>query len=354
MKTKVLLSTSAKSISPYQWENIAMENPLRFDSNTLPFPPPSVKSYLNDMNNACPINEYTDPSYRKLTRLLSDYENVPVTSITITNSGDEAIDILAKAFLNPGDYFITTPPTYEMFAIQCAINKGKSLEIPLGKAFEVNETEIIRLSNNPRSKLLFLVNPNNPTGSVISQKTIETMVNKSNCIVVVDEAYREFYGPTSTPLLSKYPNLVILRSFSKFAGLAGARIGYLIASKTLTRSFNAIRFPMGVSYLSYRLAETVLENDRNWMKQQYEMIKRERERLSMELETLGFLVYPSQANFLLVNMGTTAQTICQQLKTKNISVRNRSALPYLNGCVRITVRSSQENDRLIGALKEIT
>jgi len=352
-KLQNYLSNTAKMFQPYQWEDAPVGS-LRFDTNTLPFPPPSLKIFLNEMRKKCLINEYADSSYKKLRQLIAKYEKVDISMVTVTNSGDEAIDILAKTFLNPGDFFITTPPTYEMFTIQCEINNGKPLPIPLvSKQWNVDTQKIIQGSRKEKVKLIFLVNPNNPTASVIPPEVIETIVKKSKAIVIVDEVYREFYGKTSIPLLKKYNNLVILRSFSKFAAMAGARIGYLIANPDHSKKFDAIRFPMGVSYLSYKLAETVLENDRSWINEQVEMIKNERERLAEQLTQLGFYVYPSQANFLLVDMGDKAKKICQKLKTKNIIVRDRSSKPYLAGCVRITVRSPKVNKQLVSTLKEL-
>lgn len=354
MNTKTLVSKQAQLASPYQWEDMAVKNSLRFDSNTLPFPPPSINRFISDMKSYCPINEYADPTYKKLKELLSAYEKIPPSGITITNSGDEAIDILAKSFLNPGDYFVTTPPTYEMFSIQCQINRGKNFEVPLqGISFEVNAKAIIQIAQRAQTKMVFLVNPNNPTGSTIPLETIEKIVKQSNCVVVVDQAYGEFCGKTAIPLVKKYKNLVILKSFSKFAGLAGARIGYLIANTSLSTTFDTIRFPMGVSYLSYKLAETVLANDQAWMKKQVVMIKRERERLTQALRELGFFVYPSEANFLLVDMGNNASTIYKKLKSMGILVRDRSSKPYVKGCVRITIRSAIENATLITALKKV-
>lgn len=348
------LSEVGKNTIPYQWEDIPVGKTLRFDANTLPYPPGRLSTFFEKMSNNCPINEYSDPSYRKLKKMISDYENVSQDMITVTNSGDEAIDILAKTFLNPGDYFITTPPTYEMFEIQCGINKGRSLPIPLViENFEVNADQVIKKSKNPRVKITFLVNPNNPTASITSQEIIEKIVKNSDTIIVVDEAYREFYGKTAVPLLSKYKNLVILRSFSKFAAMAGARIGYLIANTLLAEKFDSIRFPMGVSFFSYKLAEFVLEQDRQWIKRQVQMIVAERKRLTDELTKLSFYVYPSFANFLLVKIGDNASSICTKLKEKGIIIRDRSKKQYLEGCVRITVRSKQENDQLIRSLKEI-
>lgn len=354
MKLDRYLSDVAQLINPYQWEDVPMGNVMRFDTNTLPFAPTSLYKFLTLLKKGCPINEYADPSYKKLKQLVADYENVDKSMITITNSGDEAIDILAKTFLNPGDYFITTPPTYEMFGIQCGINRGLNLEVPLtGENFLIKGEKIVDEGKKAKVKLIFLVNPNNPTASIIPQETIENIVRNSEAIVVADETYREFYGKTSVPLLKKYKNLVILRSFSKFAALAGARIGYLIADKKLSQKFDAIRFPMGVSFLSYKLAETVLEKDKGWIKKQIVIIKKEREKLASELTRLGLFVYPSRTNFLLVKIGNRASNICTKLKKKGIIIRDRSKKKYLEGCVRITVRSPRENKRLVKVLKEI-
>jgi len=348
------LSKVAKSVNPYQWEGAELGKSLRFDANTIPFPPRSLAIFLEDMKKNCPINEYTDPSYRRLKQLIAQYEGVNTGMITVTNSGDEGIDILAKTFLNTNDYFIVTPPTYEMFTIQCEINKGKLLEVPLiKKTFEVDAEKIIWESKNKKVKLIFLCNPNNPTGTVIPSKTIEKIIRESSSIIVVDEVYREFYGKSSVPLLSKYSNLVILRSFSKFAAIAGARVGYLIANPFLTQKFESIRLPMGVSSFSAKLAEVVMEKDRDWIRQQVKMIIKERKRLTQELNDLGFYVICSQSNFLLVRLGQQAKIICKKLKQRGIVIRDRSDKKYLEGCVRITVRSPKENNRLIRTLKEI-
>ncbi len=353
MKKKNYLSEIAQKIDPYTWE-FGDGNEVRFNSNTVPCQPKSLQLFLEDMFKTCPINEYADPNYSDLKQLLANYENISAENITITNSGDEAIDIVAKTFLNPNDFFIITPPTYEMFSIQSGINRGIPLEIPLSKdTWKIDAEKIITATKNPKAKLIFLCNPNNPTGSIIPQKDIKKIVKQANAIVVVDETYREFFGETSVPLLEKYKNLVILRSFSKFAGMAGARIGYLLANKFLTQKFNGIRFPMGVSFFSYKLAERVLKNDREWIKKQIEIIKRERSRLTEALKSFGFFVYPSEANFLLVKIGNKVTDIYQKLKEKGIFIRDRSDKKNLEGCVRITIRSPKENTMLIYAIEEI-
>ena len=351
---KKILSEMAQKITPYQWAKNVGPEVLRFDTNTLPSPPPCVNEFLSTLINNCPINEYGDPSYKKLKNLISKYENIPEKTITVTNSGDEALDIIGKAFLNDGDYFLIQPPTYEIFKSQCEINRGRAVEVPLlKKTFKSDVKNVIKVLKNSPIKITFICNPNNPTGTVTEIDEIELVLKNASGIVVVDEAYREFYGVTCVPLLAKYNNLVILRSFSKFGAMAGARVGYLIANEKLSQVFDAIRFPLGVSYFSCKLAEKLLEQDQKWIKNQTRMIKKEREKLSQSLIKLGLFVYPSQANFLLVNFGEKANEICQKLKENNILVRDRSNKKYLEGCVRITIRNQNQNNILINNLKKI-
>lgn len=353
-KASVLLSDVAKKVNPYQWEEGISDAILRFDSNTLSTAPPSVKKLLQDLQENCPINEYSDPSYSRLRKLIAEYEGVYSTMITVTNSGDEALDILAKTFLNPSDPFIIQPPTYEMFKIQSEINRGVPIEVPLlENSFQVDVKNVIKVAKKVNAKITFICNPNNPTGTVSSNRDIEKIIQSSSGIVLIDEAYREFYGTSALPLLKKYPNVVVLRSFSKFGAMAGARVGYLIASSEISQIFDAIRLPMGVSYFSYKLAEFLLKNDATWIRQQAENITNERKYLTKELINMGLHVYPSSANFLLVKIGARAKEVCEKLKKKNILIRDRSTKKYLEGCVRITVRNREQNDALIKNLRKI-
>jgi len=351
---KNILSDMAKKIEPYQWTKNVAPDVLRFDTNTLPFPPPSVKTLIADLKSNCPINEYDDPSYSKLKNLIADYEGVDKDMLTITNSGDEALDVIGKAFLNDGDYFLVQPPTYEMFKLQCEINRGRAVEVPLlPNTFEIDVKTIIAILKKQPIKITFVCSPNNPTGTIAPLSIIKKIAKTSSGIVLVDEAYREFSGITSVPLLKKYSNIVILRSFSKFGAMAGARVGYLIANQKLSQVFDAIRFPLGVSYFSCRLAELLLTEDLGWIKKQTIQIIKEQKYLTNILKKLGLKVYPSRANFLLVKIGPNASIVSQKLKDKNILVRDRSKKKYLDGCVRITVRSPKENNILIKNLQKI-
>src|SRR3989339_155482 len=194
---KKILSKMAQNIVPYQWAKNVGSEVLRFDTNTLPDPPPCTNEFLKRLINNGPINEYGDPSYAKLKKLISKYENTPVETITVTNSGDEALDIIGKAFLNDGDYFLIQPPTYEMFELQCKINRGKTVEVPLLKnTYKSDIKNVIKTISTLPIKITFVCNPNNPTGTVTEQKDIELILKKAPEIVLVDEAYQEFYGTT--------------------------------------------------------------------------------------------------------------------------------------------------------------
>lgn len=353
-RKKNLLSEIAKKVIPYQWEKGDLDGYLRFDTNTPPYPPYGLNEFLGLMEKNCPVNEYGDPNYTRLKKLIADYEGVNPGMVSITNSGDEDIDVLGKTFLNPGDGFITTPPTYEMYDLQCVINKGINIEVPLTESdYSLDTDKVIATANKFNAKIIFLCNPNNPTGTTIGQKNIGKILKNTGSILVVDEVYREFYGQSSLSLLTRFKNLVILRSFSKFASLAGARIGYLLADPLYVQKFEAIRFPMGVSFLSYKLAEFVLEKGMKQADENIKIIISEREKMRSDLTALGLFVYPSKTNFLLAKFGKKSNNICRLLKEKKIIVRNRSNKKYLKGCVRITVRTPEENRILISTLKEI-
>lgn len=354
MNNNSIFSEMAKKITPYQWATGVSSDVLRFDTNTLSSPPPSVISLIRDLKKNCPVNEYNDPSYKKLKKLIAKYEGVVTEMITITNSGDEALDVIAKAFLNPGDFFVIQPPTYEIFKSQCEINNGIALNVPLlPEDFAIDLKNLLKTIRENPAKITFICNPNNPTGTVTSSDIIATVAKNTKGVVVVDEAYREFYGISSVPLIAKYPNIVVLRSFSKFGAMAGARVGYLIANKKISQVFDAIRFPLGVSMFSAKLAELLLRKDLGWIKKQVAIINRERTLLTKNIVELGFKVYPSQSNFILVNFGGRASEIADKLKQKKVLIRDRSKKNYLQGCARITVRSPEQNMILIRKLKEI-
>ncbi|OIP96717.1 histidinol-phosphate transaminase [Candidatus Wirthbacteria bacterium CG2_30_54_11] len=359
-KSLSYLKPYISKIEPYQWEDsedavkqkYGLDRILHFDTNTAPTPPPCYDRWLEILKSDRKINEYKDFTYETLQALLASYTEVPKEQVVVTASGDEGIDILSKATLGPGDRFVISSPTYSMYKIQGTLMGAEAIDVPLrAPDFTLDETALIAATQT--AKLLYICNPNNPIGTLQPRSTVERIISSSPCLVVVDEAYFEFGGESVQDLVLRYDNLVILRTFSKFAALAGARVGYLITNPTLADSLNAIRFPMGISYPSMEIARLVLTEDREWIRSNVSMIKLEREQMQNALTALGLQVYPSSTNFLLVRLGEQAERIVQALKEQGLLVRNYAANRFVPLCVRITIRSPEENAILLQSLKGI-
>lgn len=305
-------------------------------------------------DNEVSLNRYPDPMQIELKDKISKIKGLPIENIFLGNGSDEAIDILFRAFCNPGkDNVIVCPPTYGMYEVSANINDVEVKKVPLTKEEFQLDIETILKSIDTSTKLIFICCPNNPTGNGVAWNSIKTILEKFNGIVVVDEAYINFASYRSLiPELLNYPNLVILQTLSKAWGLAGLRVGMAFASEPIIDIFNKIKPPYNINVASQKIALDALNNiDKinNWIKE----IVSERQKLRTEIEKLSFVlkVYPSEANFLLVKT-TDANKLYHFLESKQIIVRNRNNVMLCEGCVRITIGTKQENIELIKALKE--
>ncbi len=310
----------------------------------------SMGSPIDDITEN--VNRYPDPQQTELKKKISTIKGVPVESIFIGNGSDEAIDILFRAFCDPGkDKVIVCPPTYGMYEVSAAINDVSVIKINLTTETFQLETEKIISAFDPNVKLIFLCCPNNPTGNGVKAADIKLLLEKFSGIVVVDEAYINFASYKSLLAeLPNYPNLVILQTLSKAWGMAGLRIGMAFASSQIINVFNKIKPPYNINAISQQLAGEALENIElvnSFIKE----IVSEREKLSASLKNFPFIkkVYPSEANFLLVKMDNPKR-LYDFLISKQIIVRDRSKAPLCEGCLRITVGTKEENLRLIQTL----
>jgi histidinol-phosphate aminotransferase len=302
------------------------------------------------------LNRYPDPMQIDVKEKISKIKGLPIENIFLGNGSDEAIDILFRAFCNPGkDSVIVCPPTYGMYEVSANINDVAVKKVPLTKDEFQLDVDTILKSMDATTKLIFICCPNNPTGSSVVWNSIKTILEKFNGIVVVDEAYINFASYRSLiPELLNYPNLVILQTLSKAWGLAGLRVGMAFASEPIIDIFNKIKPPYNINVASQKIALDALNNiDKinNWIKE----IVSERQKLKTEIEQLSFVlkVYPSEANFLLVKT-TDANKLYHFLESKQIIVRNRSTVTLCEGCLRITIGTAKENETLIKELKEFS
>lgn len=300
------------------------------------------------------FNRYPDPYQFALKSEISNIKEVRPTQIFLGNGSDEAIDLLYRAFCNPGkDNVILLPPTYGMYEVSASINDVEIRKVPLTADFQLQPEKILAQAND-NSKILFICSPNNPSANKVKREEILFLLRNFKGLVVVDEAYIDFSDePSFTTHLDEYPNLLVMQTFSKAWGLASLRLGMAFASEEIIRILNKIKPPYNISGLTQ---ETVLAAIRNKdkVKTMIREILEEREFLQAELAKLSIIqkIHPSHANFLLVKIPNAGQ-VYDDLIEEKVIVRNRSKVLLCEDCLRITVGTRAENEAFLGALKGV-
>ncbi|MFA6775985.1 MAG: histidinol-phosphate transaminase [Sphaerochaetaceae bacterium] len=306
-------------------------------------------------------NRYPDPLCVNLRKRIEEVMGLPFSHTVIGNGSDEVIDNLIRMFCVPGrDRVALMPPTYGAYRVFADINDVKSDLIPLDDAFQIDfaalDAYLEREKGNRkdgRCKLLFVCSPNNPTGNAFPLEQIERIASSFDGITVVDEAYGDFNRyPSAVSLLSRYPDLVVLRTLSKSWALAGARIGILVASEELCQVMRSMKYPYNISSPAQ---DAALRDLASWkrVREGIQAILSEREEMGRKLPLIPCVkrVYPSDANFFLVKV-TDADAIYRYLMDKGIIVRNRTNEYHCGNCLRITVGNKTENQAVLSALQE--
>lgn len=299
-------------------------------------------------------NRYPDPLQLDLKDAISKIKGVPIENTFLGNGSDEAIDLLFRAFCEPGkDNVIILPPTYGMYEVSAGINNVEVRKVNLLPNFQL-DLDGIAEAINENTKLIFICSPNNPTGNSIVRTDIETVLANFKGLVVIDEAYINYAKQrTFIQELTEYPNLVILQTFSKAWGLAALRLGMAFAARPVIDIFNKVKPPYNINQATQDIALAALTNIaqvNDWIK----VTVAEREQLSADLEALSSVkqVYPSDANFILVEIDEALNTY-NTLVEQGIIVRDRSKVTLCEGCLRITVGTPEENQTLLSAIKNI-
>ena len=304
-----------------------------------------------DGNNT---NRYPDPYQWKVKDKLAEIKGVPTQNIFLGNGSDEAIDLLIRAFCEPReDAVLIMPPTYGMYKVCADLNDVKTIEILLTKDFNISLSQILDAVSD-KTKLIFLCSPNNPSGNLMQNRDIETLIEKFNGLIIIDEAYLDFAKSRSwTTRLSDFENLVVLHTFSKAWGMAGLRMGMAFAHQKIVQILNNIKYPYNISVLTQEHVLKALGKGREKEQMVNEILK-QREFLKRGLGALKIVeeVFPSDANFLLTRF-SDAKRVYRELLEKQIIVRDRSSLAHCENCLRITVGTENENEKLINALKEM-
>jgi histidinol-phosphate aminotransferase len=361
MDVESLFSPHVEGLEAYtspDWDALAAragmapDQLLRLDANENPYgPSPRVAEALARYEG---YEFYTD--YRRLAERIAGYAGVPPENVVLGNGGDEIIDLAVRLFVIPGESAIVCPPTFEMYTVSTEAHHGRILRIPRKDDFSLDveglEEIVGRAAPETRPKLLFVTSPDNPDGGTIPLETIRRLL-RLPLAVVVDEAYIEFGGESMVPLLADHGNLVVLRTFSKWAGMAGLRLGYAVASPVVTAAMERLRPPYNVSAAAVVAALATFE-DMDWVQATIGRIVAERERLSAALAALpGVQPLPSEANFCFCWLeGRSGRELAGALAERGILIRSFSD-PRLAAAVRITVGRPEQNDALIAALQEI-
>ena len=298
----------------------------------------------NPYNNG--YNRYPDPRQTTLKELLSQIKGIAPQSMFIGNGSDEAIDLCFRIFCEPRvDNVVTIAPTYGMYRVSAAINDVEVREVQLGEDFSLPTAALLSACDQ-NTKLMFICSPNNPTGNSFSIEQMRWILEYFDGVLIVDEAYIDFSSEASaTTLLAEYDNLIVLQTLSKAYGLAALRLGLAFAHPQVMQLFANVKYPYNINLAGMERAAQLLTRD---VETQIKNIKSERARMAQALEGMQCVkrVYPSDANFLLVKVDD-AKNVYNKLINAEVIVRDRSGVKGCEECLRITIGTPEENDRLL-------
>ncbi len=325
---------------------------IKLDANENPYGmPPAVRRALADLRHG---HIYPDPESRHLRRALADFHGVPMEHILAGAGADELIDLILRLFLAPGDRVLDCPPTFGMYAFDTRVNGGVVVSVPRHPDFSLDPDAVVAAVERMQPKLLFLASPNNPDGGLVPDAVLERLLALP-VYVVLDEAYVEFAPPGSSrlALAARRDNLIVLRTFSKWAGLAGLRLGYGVFPAHLMPHLWKIKQPYNVSAAAGAAGLAALAHADELTATGRRIIA-ERERLAAALAQIPWLQpYPSHANFVLCRViGREAVAVKQALAQRGIVIRYFDK-PGLRDHIRISVGRPEHTDALLRALKEV-
>lgn len=308
---------------------------LKLDSNEATIPPsPRVLMALSHHIQEGPLNWYPDVDSSCLKRKLSKYVGLPEKNILTFNGSDHALKIVTRVFLEKDDEAIIFHPTYDHFRVY--VQSSDAHIKPVREALNISFKEKILKGLTEKTKIVYLVNPNNPTGHLTPQSEIaEALEFYNNLLFIVDEAYFEFCGETSAPLVKKYKNLIVTRSFSKAFGMAALRCGYLLADEELCHEISKVRIGKNINSLAQMAGSHALD-DLEYMRHFVDEVKTTKAWILQSLRDIGLVVRDTPANYILIRFAEPEKVI-HELREQNIYIRDRSNLADLEGFVRLTI-----------------
>lgn len=324
---------------------------IKLDAMENPYPLPlALREDIACLAAQAPINRYPDASATSLKAILRQTLAISDdTDILLGNGSDEIIQIIAMAVAKPGAVVMSVEPAFVMFRMIATFVNVQYVGVPLKQDFSLNIAAMLAAIEQHRPAVIFLAYPNNPTGNLFDEAAVLRIIEATPGIVVIDEAYNAFAEASFLDRLSRYSNVLLMRTLSK-SGLAGLRLGFLLGSSAWITQLEKVRLPYNIGIMTQLIAEKVLHHT-DVLSQQAETIKSERAKLSSFLATIENVeVYPSKANFILFRIPAASQ-IFQMLKQRKILIKNLDGThPLLTNCLRVTVGTPDENAQFCATL----
>ena len=323
-------------------------SPLRMDTNTNPLGEnPACKNALRECLEM-DLEQYPSTYGDKLRQELASFYKLHKDNFVVGNGSDEVLDILCKTFMEPGGNIVMAYPAYSLHGWFAVINGGSAVEVDLKRDYQLDVDGMLKAKGN----LVIVCTPNNPTSNTFHKNDVLRLVEESKRPVVVDEAYGEFAGESFIPLVDKYPNLIVTRTFSKAYALAGMRIGYSVSNPEMTLAMQKVKIPYSLNKVAEHVAYRALQ-DQEFVRRTVDVVNSERKRLEKGLTDLGFHVYPSEANFILFRCPKSSEEIVKRLAAKNVLIRDFGKKRMLENCARTTIGTREQNDELLLRLGEV-
>lgn len=347
---KDFIRPGINDLEAYRVENPAYEVILNANENPYDFPV-ELKKELCEQIMAMPLNRYPEACYPELLTQLSDYTGVPDEQIICGSGSDELIAMLNQAFVNPGEAVVCHRPSFAMYSIWTTIAGGELVAVPDSEDDVPNVDKIIAAARTSDAKLIYICNPNNPTGYLFPRHDIVQIIEETDALVILDEAYMEFKGATHVDLIDIYPNVVVLRTLSKAFGLAAIRCGYALGPKPLIDAMYKVKSPYNLNSLTQAAAVIALKN-RDKLLDRLNVLNVERRRMYKALRELPLdKLYPTAANFIYFET-SKACDLYAEMKENGILIKYFPGNEG-EGSIRLSIGSPQENEKVLKILKKV-
>jgi histidinol-phosphate aminotransferase len=348
---ETLIRKNIKNLVAYKVEAPQYDIIVNANENPYDFPMILKRRFADEICNT-DLNRYPEACFPELLSALSDYTGVPTEGIICGSGSDELIAMINQAFVNPGDVVVSHAPSFDMYNIWANISDSRHIRVPDLPGHIPDVDGLINAACDNQAKLLYLCNPNNPTGYIFPKQDIIRILDAVPALVVLDEAYIEFYGESNVALLADYPRLLILRTLSKAFGLAAIRCGYALGSQAVIDVLYKVKAPYNLNVLTQKLAVIALQN-RDKIFKNLDEIKAERDKAMAILKDLPALtVYPSGSNFIYFET-PLAEKIYEALLNRSILIKRFKETSACPQSIRFSIGKPKENQKILEIIKEV-